>query len=166
MIDVNAPHSSSALHNCNSSQPMAVPAGNRRKHCDVVDGADSTILDPGSSHKSNFSTTQSLSLSDHAEESLASVEDEEKIRELLMVFDEPDRSAVRKISAASNVEDLALMVKLWQSNYFKGEHHLEEICYYENMRRSQLLQLLDKFRDVLIIYETEDPVIASLYNQT
>lgn len=50
--------------------------------------------------------------------------------------------------------------------YFKGEHHLEEIMYFENLRRSQLLQLLDKFRDVLIIYETEDPAIATLYTQT
>lgn len=52
------------------------------------------------------------------------------------------------------------------SGYFKGEHHLEEIMYFENLRRSQLLQLLDKFRDVLIIYETEDPAIATLYTQT
>lgn len=57
------------------------------------------------------------------------------------------------------------MVKLWQAGYFKGEHHLEEIMYFENLRRSQLLQLLDKFRDVLIIYETEDPAIATLYTQ-
>ena len=52
------------------------------------------------------------------------------------------------------------------SGYFKGEHHLEEIMYFENLRRSQLLQLLDKFRDVSIIYETEDPAIATLYTQT
>lgn len=56
------------------------------------------------------------------------------------------------------------MVKLWQKGYFKGEDHLEEIIYFENLRRSQLLQLLDKFRDVLIMYETEDPAIASLYS--
>ena len=36
--------------------------------------------------------------------------------------------------------------------------------YFENLRRSQLLQLVDKFREVLIIYETEDPAIASLYS--
>lgn len=32
--------------------------------------------------------------------------------------------------------------------------------YLENLRRSQLLQLLDKFRDVLVTYETEDPAIT------
>lgn len=72
---------------------------------------------------------------------------------------------MRDLPAATNVDDLALMVKLWQAGYFKGEHHLEEIMYFENLRRSQLLQLLDKFRDVLIIYETEDPAIATLYTQ-
>lgn len=91
------------------------------------------------------------------------MEDEDKIKELLLAFQEPDRSAVRRVPAALNAEDLSLMVKLWQAGYFKGEHHLEEIMYFENLRRSQLLQLLDKFRDVLIIYETEDPAIATLY---
>lgn len=150
---------------------MAVPNGSYRRSeyedqiMDVVDGGP-MVPAPSSSHKSNYSNTQSVSLSDNAEESLASVEDDEKISQLLMCFDEPDRSAVRRISAASNAEDLALMVKLFQVGYFKGEHHLEEIMYFENLRRSQLLQLLDKFRDVLIIYETEDPSIASLYTQT
>lgn len=32
-----------------------------------------------------------------------------------MAFQEPERSAVREIPAASNAEDLALMVKLWQA---------------------------------------------------
>ena len=54
------------------------------------------------------------------------------------------------------------MVRLKQSGYFQGEHHLEEIMFYENLRRSQLLQLLDKFRDVLILYETEDPASCFL----
>lgn len=147
---------------------MAVPLAYRRSEyedemMDVVDhgGVGAIMPAPSTSHKSNYSnTTQSV------EESLASVEDEEKISQLLMAFEEPDRSAVRRISAASNAEDLALMVKLFQQGYFKGEHHLEEIMYFENLRRSQLLQLLDKFRDVLIIYETEDPSIATLYTQT
>lgn len=37
--------------------------------------------------------------------------------------------------------------------------------YLENIRRSQLLQLLDKFRDVLITSECEDPAIALFYSQ-
>ena len=45
--------------------------------------------------------------------------------------------------------------------YFRGRHHLEvrgggvtawlqEIMYHENIRRSALLQLVDKFRELLI----------------
>ena len=41
--------------------------------------------------------------------------------------------------------------------YFNGKHHLEEIMYYENVRRSQLLTLLDKFRGVLVTCQHEDP---------
>lgn len=95
------------------------------------------------------------------EDSSASVEDDDKIKDLLMAFDECDREAILKVPASANPEDLNLMVRLWQSGYFKGEHHLEEIMFFENLRRSQLLQLLDKFRDVLIIYETEDPATSS-----
>lgn len=45
-------------------------------------------------------------------------------------------------------------------HYFRGRHHLEEIMYNENTRRSQLLMLLDKFRSVLVVTTHEDPVIA------
>lgn len=156
-----------------SSQPVPVPNSSRRSisddHFSDI-GVNSTVSDniggPNSSHKSNYSISQSDTISTENCESLASVEDDDKIKELLMAFQEPERSAVKDLPAASNVEDLALMVKLWQAGYFKGEHHLEEIMYFENLRRSQLLQLLDKFRDVLIIYETEDPAIATLYTQT
>lgn len=112
------------------------------------------------SHKSfhsNFSA-------DETDESTSSMDDEEKIRELLNAFDLCDREALLKVPACANFEDLNLMVRLWQSGYFKGEHHLEEIMFYENLRRSQLLQLLDKFRDVLILYETEDPASCLLSN--
>ncbi|KAG4074067.1 hypothetical protein HA402_014272 [Bradysia odoriphaga] len=156
-----------------SSQPIPmVPNTSRRSITDehFSEMADSTISDnivvkrssSAKSHYSSGSTENSNSLQD----SLASIEDEEKIKELLMAFQEPERSAIRDLPAASSPEDLNLMVRLYQAGYFKGEHHLEEIMYFENLRRSQLLQLLDKFRDVLIIYETEDPAIATLYTQT
>lgn len=104
---------------------------------------------------SNFSV-------DENEDSINSMDDDEKIKELLNSFDECDRQAILKVPASSNFEDLNLMVRLKQSGYFQGEHHLEEIMFYENLRRSQLLQLLDKFRDVLILYETEDPASCFL----
>ncbi|KAI8122270.1 Nitrogen permease regulator 3-like protein [Lucilia cuprina] len=151
-----------------SSQPLPVPHTSRRSITeDRFSGGGSTTSDniaaqPSSSHKSNFSMTASLS-TDNCD-SIASIEDEEKIKELIQVFEESDRPAIRRIPASANLDDLSLMVKLYQAGYFKSEHHLEEIMYFENLRRSQLLQLLDKFREVLIIYETEDPAIASMYN--
>ncbi|CAH0555277.1 unnamed protein product [Brassicogethes aeneus] len=80
--------------------------------------------------------------------------------ELLLDFSDEERSSVFKIPATNNPEDLQLFAKLCRKEYFQGNHHIEEIMYLENLRRSQLLQLLDKFRDVLITYETEDPAIA------
>ncbi|KAM7356457.1 GATOR complex protein Nprl3 isoform 2-T2 [Cochliomyia hominivorax] len=151
-----------------SSQPLPVPHTSRRSITeDRFSGGESTTSDniaaqPSSSHKSNFSMTASLS-TDNCD-SIESIEDEEKIKELIQVFEESDRSAIKRIPASANLDDLSLMVKLYQAGYFKSEHHLEEIMYFENLRRSQLLQLLDKFREVLIIYETEDPAIASMYN--
>ncbi|XP_073839230.1 GATOR complex protein Nprl3 [Musca autumnalis] len=151
-----------------SSQPLPVPHTSRRSITeDRFSAGGSTTSEniaaqPSSSHKSNFSMTASLS-TDNCD-SIDSIEDEEKIKELLQVFDEADRPAIRRIPASANLDDLSLMVKLYQAGYFKSEHHLEEIMYFENLKRSQLLQLLDKFREVLIIYETEDPAIASMYN--
>uniref|UniRef100_U5EPE4 GATOR complex protein NPRL3 n=1 Tax=Corethrella appendiculata TaxID=1370023 RepID=U5EPE4_9DIPT len=155
-----------------SSQPLAVPFSRNHSVSDefsesiMIASNVSNATRPSSSHRSNISITQTASLSTDNDESIASVDDEDKIKELLSAFEPIDRQAIMKIPAASNAEDLSLMVRLWQAGYFAGEHHLEEIMYFENLRRSQLLQLLDKFRDVLIIYETEDPAIASLYTQT
>ncbi|KAF5292458.1 hypothetical protein FQA39_LY14005 [Lamprigera yunnana] len=87
-------------------------------------------------------------------------EEKQEYQELLLDFPDEERSAIYKISASSNPEDLNLFAKLCRNGYFRGDHHVEEIMYLENLRRSQLLQLLDKFRDILITYETEDPAIA------
>ncbi|XP_014210296.1 GATOR complex protein NPRL3 [Copidosoma floridanum] len=62
-------------------------------------------------------------------------------------------------------DDVILLERLCRMGYFKGGHHLEEIMYLENIRRSQLLQILDKFRDVLITCENEDPAMALFYSQ-
>nr|XP_022913151.1 GATOR complex protein NPRL3 isoform X1 [Onthophagus taurus] len=80
--------------------------------------------------------------------------------ELLLDFPEEERNAIFKIPSSNSREDLTLFARLCRKKYFKGDHHIEEIMYLENLRRSQLLQLLDKFRDVLITYETVDPAIA------
>ncbi|KAL6443473.1 hypothetical protein ACFW04_001568 [Cataglyphis niger] len=62
-------------------------------------------------------------------------------------------------------DDKKLLDRLCHLGYFNGGYHLEEIMYLENIRRSQLLQLLDKFRDVLMTSECEDPAIALFYSQ-
>lgn len=129
------------------SDPLDVPNGHYENHI-------------ASSSQKSFHSNMSAD----ENESLNSMDDEDKIRELLNAFDQCDRDAILKVPACANFEDLNLMVRLWQSGYFKGEHHLEEIMFYENLRRSQLLQLLDKFRDVLILYETEDPASCLLSN--
>lgn len=98
---------------------MPVPNTSRRsmtdeRYSEITDStaSDNIVAQTGSSQKSNYSTTQSASLSTENGESLASVEDEDKIKELLSNFQEPERSALRELPASSNVEDLALMVKL------------------------------------------------------
>ncbi|CAH1156187.1 unnamed protein product [Phaedon cochleariae] len=94
--------------------------------------------------------------------SFTSTEDDKQDfqEELLLDFTDEERSSIFKIPATNTPEDLKLFAKLCRKEYFQGNHHIEEIMYLENLRRSQLLQLLDKFRDVLITYETEDPAIA------
>uniref|UniRef100_A0A182NPF0 GATOR complex protein NPRL3 n=1 Tax=Anopheles dirus TaxID=7168 RepID=A0A182NPF0_9DIPT len=173
----------SSAPSASSSQPLAVPMAGNRKHSlseDRYSDSLSALLTTAASvsshtrpssasHRSNISHSsvgglQTASSTDN-DESIASIEDDDKLKRLLAAFPEPDRKAVARIPAASNPEDLALMVRLWKAGYFKGEHHLEEIMYFENLRRSQLLQLVDKFREVLIIYETEDPAIATLYTE-
>ncbi|XP_053657792.1 GATOR complex protein NPRL3 [Anopheles marshallii] len=173
----------SSAPSASSSQPLAVPLGGNRKHSLSEDrysdslsallttatSVTSNTRPSSASHRSNISHSSvggglHTASSTENDESIASNDDDDKLKRLLAAFPEPDRKAVARIPAASNPEDLALMVRLWKAGYFKGEHHLEEIMYFENLRRSQLLQLVDKFREVLIIYETEDPAIASLYS--
>ncbi|CAH1794229.1 unnamed protein product [Owenia fusiformis] len=67
----------------------------------------------------------------------------------------PLREKILNLPATRNTEDLRLFVKLFP--YFNGYHHLEEIMYYENMRRSQLLMLVDKFRDILVTCTHPEP---------
>lgn len=102
--------------------------------------------------------------------SFVNILEEEKsslVREdLLADFSDEERAAILRIPAAANPEDLHLLVRLCRQGYLRGCHHLEEIMYLENIRRSQLLQLLDKFRDVLITCETEDPAIAMFYSHS
>ncbi|KAH7943694.1 hypothetical protein HPB52_010016 [Rhipicephalus sanguineus] len=73
-----------------------------------------------------------------------------------------EKEAVARVPAYRNLEDRKLFLRLCPR--FKGKDHLEEIMYYENVRRSNLLALLDKFREVLFTVQHEDPTIAVFYS--
>ncbi|KAF9422973.1 hypothetical protein HW555_001516, partial [Spodoptera exigua] len=79
---------------------------------------------------------------------------------LLDTFTAEERAALANVPASKNTDDLLLLAQLHKKGYFRGEQHLEEIMFMENVSRSQLMQLLDKFKDVLITFETEDPAVA------
>ncbi|KAK1164884.1 GATOR complex protein NPRL3-like isoform X3 [Acipenser oxyrinchus oxyrinchus] len=77
---------------------------------------------------------------------------------LLARLSERERVAILNVPAAQNAEDLRMFARLLL--YFRGRHHLEEIMYNENMRRSQLMTLFDKFHSVLAVTNHEDPIIS------
>ncbi|CAH0386603.1 unnamed protein product [Bemisia tabaci] len=87
-------------------------------------------------------------------------------QEFLADFNEEERSSLLKIPACSSPEDFYLLIRLCKRGYLHGMHHLEEIMYLENVRRSQLLQILDKFRDVLITCEMEDLAISMFHSHS
>jgi len=81
--------------------------------------------------------------------------------EILKDFSLAEQEAITSVPAASNVEDLTKFAGL--SKYFRGEHHLEEMMYHENCPRAVLLQLMDKFRSVLVKHEHEDPAVSMYF---
>ncbi|KAJ9590604.1 hypothetical protein L9F63_016374 [Diploptera punctata] len=132
--------------------------------------SDDVLVTPGNKLNGAPVQTSSSLVSTDNEVSFVNVLEEEKSslvqEELLSDFSDEERAAILKIPAAANPEDLHLLAKLCRQGYLRGCHHLEEIMYLENIRRSQLLQLLDKFRDVLVTSETEDPAIAMFYSHS
>ncbi|ODM97728.1 Nitrogen permease regulator 3-like protein, partial [Orchesella cincta] len=75
------------------------------------------------------------------------------------------KRAVGMVNKASiSVQDIKMFSKI--AKYFTGEFHIEEIMYRENIRRSQLMLLLDKFRECLITVEKEDADISFFRNET
>ena len=66
-----------------------------------------------------------------------------------------EKEFILDVPAASHLDDLQMFLRLFP--YFNGNHHLEDIIYFENLRRPQLLTLLDKFCDFLILCNYQDP---------
>lgn len=69
-------------------------------------------------------------------------------------------NAILATPSANNIDDIRLFAKLCP--YFDGHHHIEDIMHYENLRRSQILTLVDKFRQVLVIFHYEDTTVDKL----
>lgn len=98
------------------------------------------------------------------------VDEGDRIDEFLIEDDfisglsEDERTALMKIPSTSNQEDFHLLIRLLKQGYLQGTSHLEEIMYLENIRRSQLIQLIEKFQDILITYECEDLAVSFFYS--
>nr|CAI94886.1 chromosome 16 open reading frame 35 [Homo sapiens]CAI95612.1 chromosome 16 open reading frame 35 [Homo sapiens] len=114
----------------------------------------------GSPTSSDDMTLTSPSMDNSSAELLPSGDSplNQRMTENLLALSEHERAAILSVPAAQNPEDLRMFARLL--HYFRGRHHLEEIMYNENTRRSQLLMLFDKFRSVLVVTTHEDPVIA------
>lgn len=67
---------------------------------------------------------------------------------------------VLSIPSSRNPDDLKLLVRL--SPYFDGKHHVEDVMFFENLERSQVLILCDKFRDILFTCHYEDVAVSQL----
>ncbi|XP_072044345.1 GATOR1 complex protein NPRL3-like isoform X1 [Amphiura filiformis] len=65
-----------------------------------------------------------------------------------------EKASVMVVPAAANLADLKLFARLCP--YFRGKNHLEEIMYFENVNRSQIRTLLDKFKQVLVACQHQD----------
>eukprot|EP00794_Sanderia_malayensis_P000093 gene93-698_t len=70
-----------------------------------------------------------------------------------------EQRSIIKMKVTTDIEDIHFFLRLCP--YFRGLHHLEEIMYYENIRRSELLTLIDKFRSILVTTQHED--LARVY---
>ena len=47
--------------------------------------------------------------------------------------------------------------------FMNGKYHIEEIMYHMDLRRAQLLQIIDKFRSIVVRHEHEDPALTMYY---
>lgn len=77
--------------------------------------------------------------------------------ETLSQLSETVKRAISMVKTPLSIQDVKTFSRL--SKYFTGDFHLEEIMYRENVRRTQLMLLLDKFREVLVTIEKEDSEI-------
>ena len=80
-------------------------------------------------------------------------------------FSREEQLSLMKI-CLSHVEREDLVFFLNLSKYFRGEHHLENIMYYENVPRSRLLIIIDKFRSILVTVQHEDAATVQMVERS
>lgn len=88
-----------------------------------------------------------------------------KAEEMFHELNDDEQMSMMLIPSSANSDDFQLLMKLLRNGCFKGERHIEEIMYLQNIKRSDLLQLLEKFKDVLVTVEMQDPIISCFYSQ-
>lgn len=67
---------------------------------------------------------------------------------------------VLAVPSSKSPDDLKLLIRLIP--YFDGKHHVEDIMFFENLERSQVLILCDKFREILFTCHYEDVAVSQL----
>lgn len=78
---------------------------------------------------------------------------------ILEAFNEADRAVIMSVTRDKN--ELAMFAQV--AVYMNGKYHLEEIMYHKDLRRAQLLQIIDKFRVILVRHEHEDQALTKYY---
>ncbi|GFS38048.1 GATOR complex protein NPRL3 [Trichonephila inaurata madagascariensis] len=109
--------------------------------------SEESLLSPSHSKASSISDEEDLSL-----------REQDSIRKANLTPSE--RDSILRDASHNNKDDLKNFIRFCP--YFRGRHHLEEIMYCENIRRSHLLSLLDKFRNILITCQFEDTAVVAL----
>lgn len=79
----------------------------------------------------------------------------ERESELMPVF--------TKLPSTITQDDMKLFLHFFKQGYFNGTHHIEEIMYLENKSRSNIYQLIDKFRQLIVTCDIEDAYISQFY---
>lgn len=83
---------------------------------------------------------------------------------LALFSSEEERAALAAVPAAEHLDDLRFFARV--APYFTGRYHVEDIMYHEDIRRAQLMTVVDKFRQVLVKQEAEDPAITAYFKKS
>ena len=89
--------------------------------------------------------------------------DNQSKEEILKDFTAAEQSVIMSVPAAADTADLLQFVRF--SKYMRGDHHIEDMMYHENCTRYELLQCIDKFSNILIKHEHEDPVVTKYWSK-